>query len=61
MKHDRSLTSDRVLSLARYFRKQRATYVERYRAAKYLYQRHEARQWVLHYGRLTRKMEGRTQ
>lgn len=51
----------RVADCADYFRRCRAEYAQKYKAARYLYQRHEMRQRVLHYGRLTRKLEGRTQ
>lgn len=46
-------------SVIEYFRKNRAENIRRYFAAKYWPDRRTARSWVLHYGRLIRKLEGR--
>lgn len=47
---------DRGKSLTAYFRRNRLLAIERYRAANLWVQKHDARMWALHYGRLIRKM-----
>lgn len=47
----------RVADCAEYFRRQRAECIRRYKAAKFWPDRITARDRVLHYGRLIRKME----
>jgi hypothetical protein len=57
MKHDHNFRSAAVADLIRYFRKCRADQVNAYRQAQFWPERRAARSWVLHYGRLLRKME----
>ena len=45
-------------ALLTYFLRERAAQVDRYRTATLWNTRRNARKWVLHYGRLIRKMRG---
>ena len=44
-----------------YFRRWRARNIRDYKRAKYWVHRRDARGWVLHYGRLIRKMEAKNE
>lgn len=54
----KSQDRDRINGLIAYCARQRRAQISRYRGAKLWNTRRNAREWVLHYGRLIRKMRG---